>query len=605
MSQDEEVKCSITNPCNNHKVCNLDSQLCEDPHKTNLLIGNRKFIGGPILKDVIQRKYGHLFNSDTVCNYGLDIIEQKSLQGLYKELRETINDNQLLAFYDPIANNMLCQLRSDVERYWASKENLFPGIVLTEKEHNDLKKNNTLIFTYKYTKDKEYFLPIGPLAQGTFILQKQKASIKDHSFFVLIKTDSTWIDTNPPRVGAFHNYNPNRDQYGSPFYVLFPVKESIPKTRWDTERNRRTRWDVTPTIEDMKGVEIEDYKTEQSYVSQQIQLAQKILSKKINIISSANSGTFSFNQIYTPMSKIKNYWRLLLNDIKEELKIDKTRVQEYVGDRKNGVRHGRGYIIKSIKPYSAYYGEYKDNKRNGIGITEYIHNNYLQGFIGEWKNSKKNGYGYLRNVTKLDSFNLVEEWVCYWKDDKIIGDGYYQLKSSLFEGESYLYYGSWKNNFKNGKGIEFITNLYINIGNFVMSTFTGDGLRHYNSKTKQYGTFFNSVLQSGIEMNKNYFKKAFELQYKRAIKWITEIVVGNEYDAYYLSPDYQWWGAFSGNKMKWKRGKIGFDTKNSPFAKLAHTIEEMISLFPPINQVKQVLYKLGKILLIGWTEIEI
>lgn len=643
MSHSEEKKCSITNPCDNNKVCNLDSQVCESPHRTNLLIGNRKYIGGPILKEVIQRKYGHLFNSDTVCDYGMDLVEMESLQGKYKDLHKAIENNQLLAFYDPISKKMLCQLRSDVERYWASKYNTFQGIVLTNKEHNDLKKNNTLIYTYKYTKDREYFLPIGPLAQGTFILQKQKESIKDHSFFVLIKTDSTWIDTNHVGEGVYHNFNPIRNDYGDPFYILFPVKEGIPKTRWDEEKKRKTRWDVEPQA--MENIETEDYKTEQVYVSQQVHIAQKILKEKLEMkISSVNSRTLSYNDFYKPVSKIKNYWKLLLKDIKDELNIDKTKISVYVGDRKNGVRDGKGYVIKSTEPYyMAYYGEYKDDKRHGIGITEFVLKNYSQGFIGEWKNGKKNGYGYMRNTVNNES----EEWVGYWKNDKIIGDGYYQLRSSIYEGEAYLYFGGWKDDFQNGKGIEFIPKnkheiIYINIGEFFKSTFTGNGLRVYNSKTKQYGTFFNSILQRGTVLNKNYFIEAFTFQNKRSMKWLFDKVVSNKYNAYYLSPDYQYWAAFTSDKFKWKRGKIGFDDGNCPFTRYAHTIKGLVDLFPYLNnetetqvnsylngisttinnylsnyprtsnlsqslneQAKNIFYILGKTLLVGWTEIEV
>lgn len=644
MNQGEEVKCSITEPCSNDKVCNLDNKVCEPLHDINLLIDNKKFIGGSILQQIIQGKYGHKFYN-AVCDSGFDVMNLTPLQGNYNELSNTIANDDLLAFYDPITNKILCQLRKELLKYWAEKENVNQGIILSEKEINKLRRNNSLIINFKNTKKKEYFLPLAPLASGTFILQKQKALIRDQSFFVLIKTDSTWIDTNPFGASVHHNFTPERNEYGQPFYILFPVKKDYPKSRLNN-LGRRTRWDVRPP-EEKKEME---YQTEQLFVSLHIQKVQKILKEKFKLkISDVNSRSFFYDDIYKPMAHIKNYWRLLAQDIKKELNIDKTKVSEYIGEKKNGKKNGKGYMINSVEPYyTAYYGEYKNDKRHGIGITEFVHNNYTQGFIGEWKNGKKNGYGYLKNVIKIQNHEVGEEWACYWKDDEIIGDGYYQQKLTLFDGAEYLYFGSWKNNFKNGKGIEYIPNdkntmLYTNIGKYVMSTFTGQGLRSLNSQTKQYGTFFNSILQQGTVLNKEYFIKAFKQQNKRGIKWITEYVVNNEYNSYYLSPDYQWWGAFNGNKILWKRGRIGFDDGASPFTKLSYTIKELLNLFPPINndikinaknyidnmpeyvrtymtdyprklqnpepitvnQSVQAFYTLGKSLLPGWLEIEI
>ena len=63
---------------------------------------------------------------------------------------------------------------------------------------------------------------------------------------------------------------------------------------------------------------------------------------------------------------------------------------KYVGEFKNGKRHGQG-TITSLDSHK-YAGEWKNNKMNGKGFFTYSSG---RTFIGLWKNGKRHGKGIL------------------------------------------------------------------------------------------------------------------------------------------------------------------------------------------------------------------
>ena len=130
---------------------------------------------------------------------------------------------------------------------------------------------------------------------------------------------------------------------------------------------------------------------------------------------------------------------------------------EYVGQMKDGKRHGQGtYTYANGNKYegqweyglrhgqgtftwasgSIYVGEYKDDKRHGQGTY-----NWADGakYVGEWKDDKRNGQG---TMTWADG----EKYVGEWKDDKRHGQGTYTWAN----GDKYV--GQWKDNLRNGQG---------------------------------------------------------------------------------------------------------------------------------------------------------
>ena len=111
--------------------------------------------------------------------------------------------------------------------------------------------------------------------------------------------------------------------------------------------------------------------------------------------------------------------------------------EEYIGEFKNGKRHGQGTLENSI--WNKYVGEWKDDKRHGQGtfIDEGSSPFFIKStYVGEWINDKKNGYGI---ITFADGPIYDGEW----KDDKENGKGTVTLQN----GKTYI------TDFKNGFAI--------------------------------------------------------------------------------------------------------------------------------------------------------
>ena len=111
--------------------------------------------------------------------------------------------------------------------------------------------------------------------------------------------------------------------------------------------------------------------------------------------------------------------------------------EKYIGEFKNGKRHGQGTLENSI--WNKYVGEWKDDKRHGQGtfIDEGSSPFFIKStYVGEWINDKKNGYGI---ITFADGPIYDGEW----KDDKENGKGTVTLQN----GKTYI------TDFKNGFAI--------------------------------------------------------------------------------------------------------------------------------------------------------
>merc|ERR1711988_1920040 len=89
----------------------------------------------------------------------------------------------------------------------------------------------------------------------------------------------------------------------------------------------------------------------------------------------------------------------------------------YVGQMKNGKKHGFGKLTKTMFPFlligSVYVGDFKDDKFHGKGTYTYnsvIHKGDV--YVGEFKDGKKHGYG---KFTKANG-SIWHDGM--WKDDE-------------------------------------------------------------------------------------------------------------------------------------------------------------------------------------------
>ena len=85
----------------------------------------------------------------------------------------------------------------------------------------------------------------------------------------------------------------------------------------------------------------------------------------------------------------------------------------YVGEKKDGKRHGQGTLTKPNG--DKYVGEFKDGEMTGQGT--YTHSDGSS-YEGEWKDGKKHGYG---TLTYLNG----EKYYGEFKDGKRNGQGTY------------------------------------------------------------------------------------------------------------------------------------------------------------------------------------
>ena len=123
--------------------------------------------------------------------------------------------------------------------------------------------------------------------------------------------------------------------------------------------------------------------------------------------------------------------------------------QYYIGQWKNGKKHGKG-IIYYKDGTIMYEGDFINDKKEGNGKFIWKNGKY---YIGEWKNNKKNGKGkdYFSNGNILYEGDYI--------NGKLDGNG----KLILNIGDYYI--GQFKNGKRNGKGI-----IYYKNGNIKCST---------------------------------------------------------------------------------------------------------------------------------------
>ena len=129
----------------------------------------------------------------------------------------------------------------------------------------------------------------------------------------------------------------------------------------------------------------------------------------------------------------------------------------YIGEFKKGKKQGNGIdYYGDEKKY--YEGDYNEDLKEGNGKRVYDNENY---YIGEWKKDKEHGKGKL-----------------YEKNNKIIYEG------NFFNGTYYI--GEIKDNKKNGKGILYCANgEIIYDGEFIDDQFEGKG-----KLIEEYGDYY-------------------------------------------------------------------------------------------------------------------
>jgi len=155
----------------------------------------------------------------------------------------------------------------------------------------------------------------------------------------------------------------------------------------------------------------------------------------------------------------------------------------YVGEKKDGKRHGQGKFKWSDG--DKYVGEFKDGKQDGQGT--YTHSDGRK-YVGEWKDGKKHGYGtltYLNGEKYYGEFKdgkrngqgtltkpNGDKYVGEFKDGKQDGQGTYTHS----DGRKYV--GEWKDGYKTGQGT-FYTSFGFNFKYNIHSSLPKDWVNEF------------------------------------------------------------------------------------------------------------------------------
>ena len=265
--------------------------------------------------------------------------------------------------------------------------------------------------------------------------------------------------------------------------------------------------------------------------------------KKISLMYVNYIKSMFFNIIYKASQAIKNKNLPIVYQSKEmrkksfgeerrasnmiELCPDKEYI--YIGEKKNNIKNGYGLeLFKNSNSY--FFGRFINGKRRGLGKYTRDSNNYSYSgevddiyaygygifinkyvgkeYEGEWKESKKNGIGiekYINNTYYKGEFsNGKREGIGeYYGENNIFYEG--QWKNNLMDGygiykfsNGSIYKGGWKNNKMDGFGILNNKNKTIYVGFYKDSFNNGFGLKIDNVKNKAYVGFWKNNKQNGF-----------------------------------------------------------------------------------------------------------
>ena len=203
----------------------------------------------------------------------------------------------------------------------------------------------------------------------------------------------------------------------------------------------------------------------------------------------------------------------------------------YIGQILNEKKEGKGIYIDL---YNVFVGQYKDNIKNGIGITfnkklvKLNKFNYTNGirenkgiiyytngiYQGDYINNSRDGKGTIW-------FSNREKYEGDFKDNRMTGKGiYYYKDGSKYEGdwindlregkgilylpEKEKYVGEFKNNLKEGRGIYYFKDGSKYEGDWIKNQKEGKGIYYYTNGDRYEGDFKNSQREGhGVYYYKN------------------------------------------------------------------------------------------------------
>ena len=183
------------------------------------------------------------------------------------------------------------------------------------------------------------------------------------------------------------------------------------------------------------------------------------------------------NSIFIPILKLELFER-------ELFKIDPfrngVRKTKYDNDPRDIFDNIRKKYQKITEDNCSYIGEWKNGKRDGIGLLCWEKEKFLGYFI----ENNVNGYGRLCGQNG-------DTYKGYWKNYQADGWGIYYISKGAF------FRGMWSKDKQNGFGVERWPRWSIFFGDYFMGNKNGFGILNFESKAWYEGQFKNGII-SGI-----------------------------------------------------------------------------------------------------------
>ena len=230
----------------------------------------------------------------------------------------------------------------------------------------------------------------------------------------------------------------------------------------------------------------------------------------------------------------------------------------YVGEKKDGKRHGQGTL--TFSDGSSYEGEYRNDKRHGQGtLTKPNGDKY----VGEFKDGERTGQG---TLTKPNGDKYVGEF----KDGERTGQG------TLTKPNGDKYVGEFKDGERTGQGTLTKPNGDKYVGEFKDGKQDGQGTYTHSDGKKYVGEW-----KDGYKTGQGTFSTSFGFNFKYNIHsslpkdWVNEFyLIMNNLDKviplkptnYYSSLDIYTWNSSTDKPFK---NKIGNATGMQFFASIS------------------------------------
>ena len=183
------------------------------------------------------------------------------------------------------------------------------------------------------------------------------------------------------------------------------------------------------------------------------------------------------------IKRIGNIINIMNNAIEENKKNNEKIIEKIQSmNKKLEALTNKSNIKIGVKNYpeGKYEGELVNNMREGKGKLYYINNEKYMGkiYIGEWKNDLRNGKG-------VETWNDGERFVGNFKNDKREGYGIYYFSN----GD--IYEGNWKNGKKEGFGVDYYTDGDKYEGRFKNGNKEGQGVYYFENGNREISFYHN------------------------------------------------------------------------------------------------------------------